>query len=90
MRIVGVSFDSPEENLAWAEREGFQYELWSDVDRELASYFTAIDSPEQATCNRVTKLLDCDGTLQLEYVGGIVVGAHPAQVLEDCAALFGP
>jgi peroxiredoxin len=90
VRIVGVSFDSPAENLAWAIREGFPYELWSDENRELADYYSAVRSPTQPTCDRVTKLLDCEGVLQLEYVDGIDVGAHPGQVLEDCEALFGP
>ena len=89
MRIVGVSFDSPAENLAWAEAESFPYELWSDENRELAEYYSAVRSPTQSTCDRVTKLLDCEAVLQLEYVGGISVGAHPAEVLEDCQALFG-
>jgi len=88
--IVGVSFDTPEENRAWAEREGFQYELWSDVDRTLATRYGAVRSPTQASCDRVTKLLDCDGTLQLEYVSSISVGTHPQQVLDDCTAIFGP
>jgi peroxiredoxin len=90
VRIVGVSFDSPAANLAWAQAEGFPYELWSDESRELAEYYSAVRSPTQGFCDRVTKLLDCEGVLQLEYVSGISVGAHPAEVLADCEALFGP
>jgi peroxiredoxin len=70
-------------------REGFQYELWSDVDHALALHFGGVRGPLQPVCDRVTKLLDCEGTLQLEYVSAIVVGAHPGDVLEDCQALFG-
>ena len=85
-----MSFDPPEENQAWAEDQGFPYELWSDVDRTLAGHFGAIRSPTQTWPDRVTKILDCEGVLQLEYVGGISVGAHPAEVLADCEELFGP
>ena len=28
--IVGVGLDEPADNLAWAEDEGFTYELWTD------------------------------------------------------------
>jgi len=49
-----------------------------------------VRSPTQTWCDRVTKLLDCDATLQLEYVSSINVGTHPQQVLDDCTAIFGP
>ena len=90
MEIIGVSFDTPEANRVWAEREGFQYELWSDVNRELAEYYGAVRSPGQTQCDRVTKVLDCRGTLQLEYVSGVIPFDHPDQVLRDCTELFGP
>jgi hypothetical protein len=38
--------------------------------------------------SRVTKILDASGTLVLEYEVSSI-GTHPAQVLEDCIALFG-
>ena len=90
MRIVGVSFDTPAENEAWAIAEGFQYELWSDVNRTLAQHYSAVRSPFQSYCDRVTKLLDCEGVLQLEYVTAISAGTHPAQVLAGCEELFAP
>ena len=44
---------------------------------------------------RVTKLLDPNGVLILEYVGmnafdSGVAAAHPAKVLSDCEKIFGP
>ena len=89
MVIVGASFDPPAENQAWAQAQGYQYELWSDEGRELALYYGAATSPTQSAASRVTKLLDASGTLILEY-SGISVGAHPAEVLQDCQKLFSP
>jgi peroxiredoxin Q/BCP len=90
VQIVGVSFDSPSENESWAVEEGFQFELWSDEDRELALYYGAATSPTQGSASRITMLLDDTGAQLLEYTSSIVVGTHPAQVLADCQALFGP
>ena len=84
-------FDSPSENAAWAagETPPFTFELWTDGDRQLATYYEAVDSPIQAKPDRVTKVLDANGTLVLEYVEDVVVGTHPGLVLADCEALFG-
>lgn len=89
MHIVGVSFDSPADNLAWAQDEGFQYDLWSDLDRTLALYYGAAESAEDPKPIRLSVLLDTDGAVLLEYDVGSGFGTHPAEVLEDCQALFG-
>lgn len=87
MAIVGASFDSPEENQAWAEDEAFEYELWSDLGRELAVYYGAADDETATTPRRLTKLLDGSGTLVLEYES-VSVSTHPSDVLADCEMLF--
>jgi len=81
-----VSFDSIDANAAFAAREGFQYELWSDLDHTLGEYYGA-DGGFGAS--RVTKLLDAEGDLILHYVDAIDVGTHPADVLSDCETIFG-
>ena len=87
MQIVGVGFQSPSANAAWIEDQSYQYEVWQDVNRDLATYYGAknglLDMPD-----RVTMLLDPDGTLRLEY-RSVSTGAHPGQVLSDCKALYG-
>jgi peroxiredoxin len=90
VHIVGASFDDPARNQAWAESEGFSFELWSDTDRELALYYGAASSPSAFAASRVTKVIDPDGVLVLEYVSGLSVGTHPAAVLDDMRILFGP
>jgi peroxiredoxin len=88
VQILGVSFDDPDENAAWAEEEGFSFELWSDDDKTLALYYGAASSESTMVASRVSKLLDDEGTLILEYVD-VATGTHPEQVLSDCQALFG-
>ena len=89
MTILGVSFDTPDLNKSWSIDEGFTFDLWSDQEKELATYYSAIRTPNQIHADRVTKVLDADGVLVLEYVDGIDVGESPGLVLDDCRALFG-
>ena len=89
VEVVGVSFDSPETNASFAAGEGFPYELWTDTSRDLALTYGAASSSSQSSASRVTVVLDESGQLLLTYDVGFEFGAHPAQVLEDCKALFG-
>ncbi len=85
--IVGVSYDSPEANLAWAIDEGFQYELWTDTNRELATAYGA--GPTLSAAKRVTMLLDSDGDLVLEYLNvNAEIGTSPQLLLADIDALW--
>ena len=85
--IVGVSFDSPSKNQAWAEKEGYEFELWTDDDdHTLAETYGANSNGFFA--DRITVILDDEGTLVLEYAVSSV-GTHPSQVLSDCEQLFG-
>jgi thioredoxin-dependent peroxiredoxin len=86
--IVGVGFDSPEDNQAWADEEGFAFELWSDEDKTLALHYGAAASESAVIPGRVTRVLDSNGDLVVEYLVSSL-DAHPEQVLEDCRLLFG-
>jgi peroxiredoxin len=87
--IVGASFDSPSENQGFKDEEGFEYELWSDLGRELALHYEAASSESQNNADRRTVVLDAQGRQLLRYDPGLNFGAHPAEVLEDCQTLFG-
>ena len=88
VRIVGVSFDAPAVNQAWAEEEGFAFELWTDgVEHPLAVHYGAARATS-AVPQRKTVLLDAEGDLLLQYQV-TAIGTHPGQVLEDCITLFG-
>lgn len=89
MQIVGVSFDAPTKNQAWAEEEGFRFDLWSDDARTLALTYGAASDGSQGSASRITVLLDPLGDLALVYADGIDVGTHPDEVLHDCQVLWG-
>ena len=83
-----MGFNTPEENQAWAEEQDYLYEIWTDQDKALALAYGAVTSSGASFPNRVTRLLDAEGVLALEYdVSNI--GTHPADVLADCRVLFG-
>ncbi len=84
-----MTFTGPGANQSWAEDEGFEFEIWSDDDKDLALYYGAARSVWTLAPDRVTKVFDASGTLVLEYIDRIDVGTHPAQVLEDVTLLFG-
>jgi len=64
-----------------------QFELWSDLDRQLALHYQAADSETQFLADRKTVILDGQGRLCLFYPD-IDINAHPAQVLDDIELLF--
>ena len=88
VQIVGVGWDSPEKTAPWVAREEFPYEIWTDGDKTLSYYYGAADESSWVP-NRVTKILDAEGNLVLEYNDiGFGVVAHPSDVLNDCQLLF--
>lgn len=87
--IVGASFAGPEKNADWIAAESFNFEVWDDDDKTLALYYGAVKNKSAPFPDRITKVLDADGTLILEYVDAINVGTHPADVLDDCQKIFG-
>ena len=85
-----MSFGDPEVLRSWSDEEGFQYELWRDDDKTLALHYGAIDSASSFFPDRISVLLDAEGNHILTYeVDMFGIGDHPADVLEDCQALFG-
>ena len=87
VEIVGVSFTPLETNAEWHQRLEFPYEIWRDDDRQLATFYTAVDGPEDKYPKRRTRVLNREGKVLLEYNDSIIVGAHPAEVLEDVRLL---
>jgi peroxiredoxin len=84
-----VSFAQPSAHTSWAEEQGFQYELWTDDERTLALYYGAISNANAFFPDRITKVLNEEGTLILEYVDDVGVNSHPSEVLEDFKTVMG-
>lgn len=85
IEVLGVSFDLPMANAAFAKAEGFPFLLLSDVDRSLAVRVGAADSKEQLVARRISYLIGADGRVVRVYTD-IEPASHALQVLGDLAA----
>lgn len=88
--IVGASFDTPEDNRAFAEKHGFPFRLLSDVDRTVGETYETKRSPEERSpdyAKRRTYLIDPEGVIRRAY-RVTDVDAHPDEVLTDLRRLM--
>ena len=90
--MVGASFDTVEEQLAFADAEGFGYALISDTDRSIGRRYHAEREPgedyyEYGLPRRITYLINPEGRIAAAYdLSGQDLAAHAAEVLADIAA----
>jgi thioredoxin-dependent peroxiredoxin len=87
--VLGASFDSPQDNLAFAERFGYSGTLLSDTDRSVgAAYQTSRppDDPNPQYAKRRTFVIDPEGVIRKVYAVKDIA-AHPDEVLRDLAAM---
>ena len=86
---MGASFDTPAENLEFAEAQGFGYPLLSDVDRRVgAAYDVVRDADDQYASypKRHSFLIDGEGVVRRVYIV-TDVASHAADVLTDLREL---
>ncbi len=89
MPIVGASFDTEEDNRAFAEQHGFPFPLLSDVDRQVGERYETKRGPEERSpeyAKRRTYLIDPEGVIRKAYRVRDIP-AHPGEVLKDLAGL---
>jgi thioredoxin-dependent peroxiredoxin len=67
-QILGVSFDTPEENKAFAEKFHFTFPLLCDTDRSIGLAYGATDSATAEYAKRIAYVIDEEGK---------IVQAHP-------------
>ena len=90
--MVGASFDTVEDQLAFAEAEEFGYALISDADKSIGRRYHAEREPGEdyydwGAPRRITYLIDPEGRIAAAYdLDGQDLGAHAAEVLADIAA----
>ena len=89
--LLGISYDSVEDNHAWAEVIGFDFSLLSDTDRTVGAAYGVQRPPGHrfaAYPERATFVIDPQGVVRLVYlVAGKEIDGHASQVLEDLLAL---
>ena len=81
--MIGVSFDTVEDNRSFAEAEGFPYRLLSDADRAASAAYDAVQGPSDrfpGYPRRVTYLIDPTGVVRKAWQVGDV-NTHADEVL---------
>ena len=82
IRVVGVSFDSVEDNAAFARRHEFGFSLLSDADHTVAIAYGACSAANARYPDRVSFLIDEHGVIERVY-DQVDPRDHPARVLAD-------
>jgi thioredoxin-dependent peroxiredoxin len=82
IRVVGVSFDSPEDNAAFARKYEFGFPLLSDGDHAVAIAYGACAGADARYPDRVSVLIDEHGAIERVY-DQVDPRDHPARVLAD-------
>lgn len=80
VEILGVSFDAPAANAAFAQAEGFPFRLLSDTDKALAQQVGAVASEQQPLASRISYLVGADGKVRKTYEN-VAPATHAADVL---------
>jgi peroxiredoxin Q/BCP len=82
IRVVGISFDSPEDNAAFARKYDFGFPLLSDLDHAVAKAYGACSGADARYPDRVSFLIDEQGVIERVY-DQVDPRDHPARVLAD-------
>ncbi len=85
LHVLGVSFDSVEDNRAFAERFSFPFGLLCDVGRSVGMAYGAADAPEAGYAKRISYVIGEDGRILHAYPK-VDPNTHLDQVLGDLAA----
>jgi peroxiredoxin Q/BCP len=80
--VLGASFNSVEQNAAFAQKYSFNFPLLCDTDRTLGLACGACASPKDRYAKRVSVLIDEVGKVVRVY-DSVNPRDHPAQVLAD-------
>ena len=84
--MLGVSYDTPEKNRLFAEKNALPFRLLSDRDHELAKSVGAARALVPFA-KRISYLVGADGVV-LEAYPEVDPATHASEVLEDYRELF--
>jgi len=82
--ILGASFDTAEDNAAFARKFSLPFPLLCDTDKSLALAYGAADDRSARTPRRVSCLIDEQGRV-LRYYAQVSAREHVGEVLQDLA-----
>lgn len=83
--ILGVSFDTVDENRAFAEKFSFPYKLLCDTDRAVGLAYGACDEPGAGFAKRISYLIDPEGKIKQSWgtTSKLDVAKHADEVLRE-------
>ena len=61
--ILGVSFDTVDDNRAFAEKFQFPFRLLCDTDRKIGMAYGACDEPNASSARRISYVIGPDGKI---------------------------
>ncbi len=80
--ILGVSFDTPADNLAFQQKYGFAFDLLTDADRRMAIAYGAAQDAGASHPGRAACVIAPDGTVH-RWWAGVDARAFPESVLQE-------
>ncbi len=83
--VLGASFDSVDDNRAFAEKFDFPFPLLCDTDRSLGMAYGAARSADEGYAKRVSYVIGEDGRIALAYPK-VDPKTHLDQILADLGA----
>ena len=75
-----MSFDSPEENAAFARKYKFNFPLLCDVDRKVGLAYGAADDAKSGNAKRIGVIIGPDGKIK-EYLPKVSAANFPQEAL---------
>lgn len=77
--ILGVSFDTPEDQKAFKEKFDFPYDLLADTEKNMSISYGAADASAERP-RRISVLISPDGIVEKVF-DPVVPEEHPDEVL---------
>ena len=81
-QVIGVSFDSVEENRRFAEKFDFPFPLLCDTKREIGLAYGAAESPKDEYARRIAYVIDEEGKIAQAHAK-VDASTYPAQQLRN-------
>ena len=81
MQVLGVSFDTVEENAAFVKAETFPFPILCDVDRAMGLAYGAADDAKAGYAKRLTYVISPEGKIE-QAIANVKVKTHAQTVLD--------
>ena len=81
-QVIGVSFDTVEENRRFAEKFDFPFPLLCDTERKIGMAYGAADSPKDEYARRIAYVIDENGKIAQAHAK-VDAASYPSQQLRN-------